>query len=121
MNCKTAYNLFLANVRKVASAGNHSLSPSRILSQRLQACGVVRHPELVAGWAKRSLLRCNEPRLRAKRKNNNPFSDTTCVNIFSKNERGLTRDSHMEETILWLDSHKGYAAGLQETWKLGST
>ena len=41
------------------------------------------------------------------------------LNIYSHNQRGLTKPDHMEELMHFLNSNKAYAACLQETWKLG--
>lgn len=113
---------FLKDVRSVASTQATSTfrRPCRKLSQQIQSSGATQCSEVDFGWAERALLRRNEPQQGAKDRNKKPFRETI-VNIFSKNERGLTKDAHMEETIAWMERHQGYAAGLQETWKLGDT
>jgi hypothetical protein len=43
------------------------------------------------------------------------------VKIIQHNVRGPQKDEYMEEFIAWFEQLKGYAACLQETWKLGDT
>ena len=41
------------------------------------------------------------------------------VRILSNNQRGMSKDAQIEQVLAWFDNVNAYAAGLQETWKLG--
>jgi hypothetical protein len=45
----------------------------------------------------------------------------TFVRVGTQNMRGLQRDEHVEEFMLWFKKLGLWAACLQETWRLGNT
>jgi hypothetical protein len=101
----------------VAGADGSSQILDRCLAKRGE---VSKPPARGAVRAQLDARRVSNPSSIFKSKNKEKLREKT-VNIYSKNERGIWKDEQLEESVSWLERNKAFAAGFQETWKLGDT